>query len=149
MFNTITFNHYIMDLWKVAIQVRSALIAAIFRKSVNLSNSARKKFTSGEITNLISVDCQRVLDGMPYLVLLWGSPLKVILSLVLVYVELGLAAVIGSIGLALLIPPNIIGGKVINDLQTKQLAAKDSRIKVCMQTSLYRAQWCFTDIVFS
>ena len=64
-------------------------MSAIVRKSLKLSNSARQKFTTGEITNLISVDTQRLLDNIPYLNVLWGAPLKIIVAMVLIYRELG------------------------------------------------------------
>ena len=41
------------------------------------------------ITNLISVDTQRLLDNIPYLNVLWGAPLKIIVAMVLIYRELG------------------------------------------------------------
>ena len=64
-------------------------MSAIVRKSLKLSNSARQKFTTGEITNLISVDTQRLLDNIPYLNVLWGAPLKIVVAMVLIYRELG------------------------------------------------------------
>ena len=69
-------------------------MSAVVRKSLKLSNSARQIFTTGEITNLISVDTQRLLDNIPYLTVLWGAPVQVILALVLVYRELGIGKVI-------------------------------------------------------
>ena len=128
--NTISFSHYVVKLGEVAIQTRSALISAIFRKSLKLSSAARQKFTSGEITNLVSVDTQRVLDNVPYMGLLWGAPYQVILAIVLLYNELGVAALIGCLGILVLLPPNLIGGKIVESLQEKQMAAKDSRIKL-------------------
>ena len=127
---TISFSHYVLNLAEVAIQMRSAMISAIFRKSLKLSSTARQKFTTGEITNLVSVDTQRILDNMPYTGILWGAPYQIILALILLYNELGVAALIGTLGFAVLIPPNYVGGKVVESLQEKQLAAKDSRIKV-------------------
>ena len=128
--STISFSHYVVNLGEVAVQTRSALISAIFRKSLRLSSAARQKFTSGEITNLVSVDTQRVLDNVPYMGLLWGAPYQVVLALILLYNELGVAALIGSLGVLVLMPPNLVGGKIVESLQEKQMAAKDSRIKL-------------------
>ena len=89
LFNVFTFSHYIIQIIDVGTQIRSALVSAIVRKSLKLSNSARQKFTTGEITNLISVDTQRLLDNIPYLNVLWGAPLKIIVAMVLIYRELG------------------------------------------------------------
>ena len=125
------YSHYFIQVLDVGTQIRSVLVSAIVRKSLKLSNSARQKFTTGEITNLISVDTQHVLDNLAYIHLLWGAPLQVILALILVYQELGIESVlIGCIGLILVMPPNIIGAKYLEKFEGKQLKAKDLRIKV-------------------
>ena len=53
------------------------VINAIMRKMLKLSNSARKHFTMGQITNLVSVDAQRLLEATPYLCILWSAPYQV------------------------------------------------------------------------
>ena len=89
LFNNFTDAHYNMQIIDVGTQIRSSLVSAIVRKSLKLSNSARQKFSTGEITNLISVDTQRLLDNIPYLNELWGAPLRIIVGMVLIYRELG------------------------------------------------------------
>lgn len=54
------------------------VISAIMRKMLKLSNSARKQFTMGQITNLVSVDAQRLLEATPWLCVLWSAPYQVI-----------------------------------------------------------------------
>ena len=130
MFKSLTFQQYILCLVQVAAQVRSALISAILRKTLDLSNSARQRFTTGEITNFVSVDTQRLLDTIPYLGNLWGAPFQLAIAMALLYQELGLAALAGLIGVALLMPGNIAGSKIGGRIQEKQLKAKDARIKV-------------------
>ena len=81
-----------MQLYVFAINVRNALISAIFRKTLKLSSKTRTQHTSGEITNYISVDAQRFLDTIPYLFILWATPYQVVLTIVFLYLELGVAA---------------------------------------------------------
>ena len=123
-----------MTLVEVAINVRSVLLSAVFRKSLKLSNSSKQKFTSGNITNLMAVDAQRLLDNIPYISILWGAPYQVILAITLLYNELGIAAIIGCVALIILLPPNILCGKQVESVQAKQLIAKDSRIKVSISS---------------
>ena len=129
-FSTLTFTHAMVNLLETSIRIRTALISAICRKSLKLASSARQKYTSGEITNLVSVDTQRINDGLEYVGNLWGAPLQVVIAMWLVYREVGTAALIGSIGLLILVPLNLIGGKFVEKLETKQLSAKDSRLKL-------------------
>lgn len=97
---------------------------------MKLSNPARQKFTTGQITNLVSVDAQRIMETFPYLAILWAAPYQVILAMTFLYMELGPAALAGVAVLAILIPINAIGSKFGEILQRAQLKAKDSRVKV-------------------
>ncbi len=57
-------------------QMSSSLTSMIYRKSLVLSSAARRKFTSGEITNFMSVDADKVLM-IPYLTNVWSAPFAV------------------------------------------------------------------------
>ncbi|KAG2526976.1 hypothetical protein JM18_003048 [Phytophthora kernoviae] len=49
---------------RVGVNMRSLLLDAVYRKSLLLSSKARQKYTSGEIMTLVSVDIDRVFNGM-------------------------------------------------------------------------------------
>jgi ATP-binding cassette subfamily C (CFTR/MRP) protein 1 len=127
---TLTFHTFIQQIVIVAIQMRSSAVSAIYRKSLKLSNRARAKYTVGEITNYMSVDCQRILETVPFLPNLWSAPLNVVIAMYFLYQELGIATLGGVAVLFVLIPINVWGTKKGEDLQEQQLEAKDSRIKL-------------------
>lgn len=52
-------NQYEYHLYRISMQVRSAIIHAIYVKALTLSGYARGQYTTGEIVNLMSVDTQR------------------------------------------------------------------------------------------
>ena len=106
------------------------MVGAVYRKSLRLSNSARKKFTVGEITNFMAVDAQRLVDSVPMVHFLWSSAYVIILALAFLYLELGVSAFAGLGVLLLLIPANVWGGKKGEELQDKQMEKKDERIKI-------------------
>ena len=106
------------------------VVSTIMTKMLKLSNNARKQFTIGQITNLVSVDAQRLMESIPYLCILWSAPFQAFLGMVLVYRELGPSALAGAAVLAVLVPINALGSKFVALLQRKQLKAKDSRIKL-------------------
>ena len=56
---TMLLSHYFMSMSLVGLRIRTALTSAIYRKSLRISNSARKESTVGEIVNLMAVDAQR------------------------------------------------------------------------------------------
>ena len=80
-----------------AVNVRNALITAIFQKSLRLSSKTRTEHTTGEITNYISVDAQRYMDTIPYICIMWSTPLQVVLAFVFLYLELGTASFAGLV----------------------------------------------------
>jgi hypothetical protein len=58
-------------------RLRSALVTAIYKKSLRLANSSRQKNTVGEIVNYMSVDAQRLMDLLSYMHILWSGPLQI------------------------------------------------------------------------
>lgn len=73
----------------VGLRIRTALISAIYRKSLKMSSSARKESTVGEIVNLMSVDAQRFMDLVIYINMLWSAPLQISLALYFLWGLLG------------------------------------------------------------
>ncbi|XP_038063723.1 multidrug resistance-associated protein 1-like [Patiria miniata] len=114
----------------VGMQLRTAIIGAVYRKSLLLSNSARRSATTGEIINLMSVDAQRCMDLCTYINTLWASPLQVVLALYLLWQVLGPVVMAGFAVTILLIPINGVIAVKIRKFQAQQMAAKDARIKL-------------------
>lgn len=94
-----------------------------------LKDSIIFQFTIGEITNFMSVDCQRVLDGLPMANQIWSSPLSLVLALVLLYRELGPSSFAGVAVLAVITPLNMWGTKKGQELLEKQMEYRDMRMK--------------------
>jgi ABC transporter transmembrane region len=55
---------------RVGTRIRSALMAAIYRKSLSLSTNAKQQTTTGEVVNLVSNDSQRLLET--FIFINWG-----------------------------------------------------------------------------
>ena len=111
------------------LRVKSALVAAIYRKSLLLSNSAKTESTTGEIVNLMAVDAHRFFELSQIVNLIWSAPLQIIVSLYLLWNELGICVLGGLTVLLIMIP--IIGflTRILKRLQTKQMNFKDERVK--------------------
>lgn len=127
---TIVLSQYFHRMFLVGLRMRTALIAAIYRKALRMSNSARKESTVGEIVNLMSVDAQRFMDVTAYINMIWSAPLQIILALYLLWEVLGPSVLSGLAVMIILIPVNaLLAGKVRN-LQIKQMKNKDERVKL-------------------
>ena len=99
-------------------------------QALRLSNKARRTSTVGEIVNLMSVDAQRLMDLMSYLNMIWSAPLQIVLSLIFLYLTMGPSIFAGFAVMILMIPVNAAIATWSRRLQVKQMAFKDSRIKL-------------------
>ena len=96
LFNTILNSQCFYQEYLVGLRVKTALISAIYRKSVKLSATGRSQMTVGETTNLMSIDTQKFMDLMLYLNMIWASPLQIALSVYFLWGILGPSALAGN-----------------------------------------------------
>jgi ABC-type multidrug transport system fused ATPase/permease subunit len=115
---------------KAGLNLRTALIGAIYRKALRLSSSARKLSTVGEIVNLMSVDAQRFMDVMLYLHMVWSAPLQILLAAFFLWQTMGASVMAGVGVMIILFPINGILATILSKLQNKQMELKDQRIKM-------------------
>jgi ATP-binding cassette subfamily C (CFTR/MRP) protein 1 len=57
---TLALHQYFMHAFETGMRIKSALTAAIYRKSIRLSNEGREAKSTGDIVNLQAVDTQRL-----------------------------------------------------------------------------------------
>ncbi|KAL7635871.1 UNVERIFIED_CONTAM: hypothetical protein RMT77_013688 [Armadillidium vulgare] len=123
-------GQYFVRMFLVGLKIRTAVISAVYRKALKISNSARKESTVGEIVNLMSVDAQRFMDLITYLNMIWSAPLQIGLSLYFLWEILGASVLAGLAVMIILIP---INGYIANQqkrLQISQMKFKDNRVKL-------------------
>ena len=66
-----------------------SVITAVYRKSLRLSMSAKQADTVGNCLNLMAVDARRLNDWLPYLHNMWSSPLQIVISMVMLWEQIG------------------------------------------------------------
>ncbi|VAH23047.1 unnamed protein product [Triticum turgidum subsp. durum] len=121
---------YFQNVTRAGFRLRSTLIAAVFRKSLRLTNDSRKKFASGRITNLISTDAESLQQVCQQLHNLWSAPFRIVIAMVLLYAQLGPAALVGAIMLALLFPVQTVIISKMEKLTKEGLQRTDRRISL-------------------
>lgn len=114
----------------VGMRAKTILTAAIYRKSLRISNSARRNKTTGEIVNLMSSDAQKFQELVMFVNMLWTAPISICLALVLLYQELGAAVFAGLAVMITLMPINALIVSKNRKLQVKQMKSKDERVKM-------------------
>ncbi|KCV70415.1 hypothetical protein H696_02759 [Fonticula alba] len=130
LFQTFVLHQYFHRCFTTGMRVRVGLTAAIYRKALLLSSDARQQSTTGEVVNHMSVDAQRLQELTNYGHILWSGPFQIALSLYFLYEILGPAVFAGLAVLLLMIPINSRLAIRMRDLQKRQMASKDQRIRL-------------------
>ena len=123
-------SQYFERMFVIGVKVRTVLVAALYKKSLRISSSAKKESTVGEIVNLMSVDVQKFMDLLPYVNVLWSSLLQIALATYFIYEELGWPAFVGVAILFVSMPLNGYLASLMRKFQLEQMKLKDKRIKM-------------------
>ena len=137
----------------ICVQIRAVLTFEILSKTMRRSISLKKAddtpaertsdddteddaapATDGQVTNLVSVDVNRVSEFAAYIhFLVPEQPLTVILGIVYLVSLLGMSAVIGLILLVVMIPFQAYLSRILVSIQTRMLRATDERMNLASE----------------
>ncbi|VDO02293.1 unnamed protein product [Rodentolepis nana] len=95
-----------------------------------MSAASRGESTTGEITNLMSIDAGRLQMLMLYIHVLWSAPFQVGLAIYLIWQQIGPSVFPGVLILLIMIPINTLVAKKSKSFQEKELKTTDKRIKL-------------------
>lgn len=127
---TITLHQYFQHSFETGMRFKTALTAAIYKKSMVLSNEGRAAKSTGDIVNLQAVDAQRLQDICQYGQQVWSSPFQILLCMVSLYQLLGPSMFAGIGVMVLMVPVNGFIAKFMKKLQKTQMKNKDSRTRL-------------------
>ncbi|CAG09356.1 unnamed protein product, partial [Tetraodon nigroviridis] len=123
-------QQYFQQCFVLGMKVRTAIMAAVYKKALMISNDARKEATVGETVNLMSADAQRFNDVTNFIHLLWSCPLQIILSIVFLWLELGPSVLAGLAVMVLMVPINGVIATKARKFQVENMKFKDKRLKI-------------------
>ncbi|CBI30983.3 unnamed protein product, partial [Vitis vinifera] len=121
---------YFQNVMRVGFRLRSTLVAAIFRKSLRLTHEGRKNFPSGKITNMMTTDANALQQICQQLHALWSAPFRIIIAMVLLYQQLGVASLLGSLMLLLMLPIQTFIISKMRKLSKEGLQRTDKRVSL-------------------
>lgn len=127
---TVLLHQYFQRAFETGIRMRSALTAAIYQKSIRLSNEGRASKSTGDIVNYMAVDTQRLQDLAQFGMQLWSAPFQIILCMISLYQLVGASMFAGLAAMILMIPINGVIAKISKTLQKKQMKNKDARSRL-------------------
>ncbi|KAG7388147.1 ATP-binding cassette sub- C member 8 [Phytophthora pseudosyringae] len=124
-------RNYFFHCFEAGMRVRSAVCTAVYSKSLVLSAAARQKKTTGEITNLMSIDAQRLQELSTFINSVWFSIFQIVVACYLLWKQIGPATFAGVAVIILMLPVTAGISKLMRRLQLKLMEVKDERIKIC------------------
>ncbi|KDO16768.1 hypothetical protein SPRG_15581, partial [Saprolegnia parasitica CBS 223.65] len=123
-------RQYFFYCFETGLRLRSAIVTAVYHKSLVLSASAKGARSTGEITNLMSIDAQRLQEITNYLHAIWYAFFQILVSSYLLYRQLGIAFLAGVVVMLLIIPTTAAISTMMRSLQQRLMTVKDERVKV-------------------
>ncbi|KAI9645824.1 ATP-binding cassette glutathione S-conjugate transporter ycf1 [Ciborinia camelliae] len=127
---TMALHQYFQRAFETGMRIKTALTAAIYGKSLKLSNEGRASKSTGDIVNYMAVDTQRLQDLTQYGQQLWSAPYQIILCMISLYQLVGLSMLAGVAAMILMIPINGLIARLMKKLQQEQMKNKDSRTRL-------------------
>uniref|UniRef100_T1IW00 Uncharacterized protein n=1 Tax=Strigamia maritima TaxID=126957 RepID=T1IW00_STRMM len=122
----VTHHPYFFGVCHVGMKIRIACCNLILR----LSNAALNDTTAGHMVNLLSNDVSRFDQGIVLLHFLWVGPLQAGIATYILWVELGVACIIGIMILILLIPVQIFMGRLFWSYRIQTARFTDDRLRL-------------------
>ncbi|XAR64442.1 Xenobiotic-transporting ATPase [Bertholletia excelsa] len=117
---------------RIGIRVRSGIMDLIYKKSLLINCGGT---SNGKVINFMTVDVERIGDFFWYIHGVWLLPVQVTLALIILYKNLGatpsIAALLATI---FVMASNTPMANLQENLHTKIMEAKDSRIKATSET---------------
>lgn len=123
-------SHYYYLMYRVGTRVQTCLTAAVYKKTLRLSNNARRERTAGEIVNLMSIDIDRFQQISPQTMQYWSVPLQIGLALFFLWREIGASVMSGVAVMLALFPINFLITMLVRKWQVEQMYYKDERTKM-------------------
>ncbi|XP_035982452.1 canalicular multispecific organic anion transporter 1 [Fundulus heteroclitus] len=130
LLQSLLLQQYFQRCFVLGMKVRTALMAAVYKKALVMSNDNRKESTVGETVNLMSADAQRFNDVTNFIHLLWSCPLQIIVSIVFLWMELGPSTLAGLGVMVLMVPINGLLANQARKFQIENMKFKDKRLKI-------------------
>ena len=87
MIVNISATFFIWQVNKISLGMKSSLIGAVYSKAMKSKPVALSAYSTGEITNFMSTDVNRVVNFCPSFHQFWSLPFQVVASLVLLYLQ--------------------------------------------------------------
>ncbi|CAD8204753.1 unnamed protein product [Paramecium octaurelia] len=127
--NLLSMSHSRFMMKVYGYDIMSVISLEIMSKCLKISMLSNTERSIGEITNLIQVDVQRLIQAPNNVVNMIIIPIQLCITLTYIYKEIGSSVIVGIVIIILSILQNNYVGKQIVKAQKLVLKSKDNRVK--------------------
>jgi ATP-binding cassette subfamily C (CFTR/MRP) protein 1 len=127
-------RHYFFRCYRVGLKIRTAVLLAIYQKALTIDSAYYQNHPVGQVTNLMSVDVQRLQDVVTQLHAVWYSFLQIVLAMYFLWQQLGPSCLAGVLVILLSIPFTAVTSMWMGKLQKKLMEKKDDRVQCNQET---------------
>lgn len=90
-------RQYFWLCFRTGMNLRAAVVTAVYAKTMVISGDALSRRTTGEISNLMSVDAGRLQELTPYLHAVWYSVFQIVLAMYCLWQQMGVSCLAGTV----------------------------------------------------
>ncbi|KAI9094069.1 ABC transporter type 1, transmembrane domain-containing protein [Phlyctochytrium arcticum] len=126
---------------RIGMRVRAVIIGQIYSKALFRRSAAQQATTTnaegseestsastGQVTNLMAVDAQKILEVSSYLTYYVASPLQIVICIGLLLTVLGWPALAGVAVMLIMTPTGVFIGQLMGKMQKRLIKATDKRM---------------------
>ncbi|KAL3794688.1 hypothetical protein ACHAW5_009753 [Stephanodiscus triporus] len=113
-----------------AIYIRTAVSTLLFSKALTVSAAGRAQTSTGQVVNMMSNDTQQLQRFLQFFGLTLVAPIQIVISLILIYRQVGNATWVGIAFMVLLVPVNGVIFSKVSTMRRRVLKYSDARVKM-------------------
>ncbi|KAF0977347.1 hypothetical protein FDP41_003339 [Naegleria fowleri] len=111
-------------------RLKTGLSAAIYKKSLKLSNAAKLKLNSGDVINFMAIDSNKLCGLLTYLHMVWSGVFQISVCLIMLFSLIGWSTLAGFAIIIVVIPLNGLIARVVARIRKILLKFTGERIKM-------------------
>ncbi|MQL95703.1 hypothetical protein Taro_028370 [Colocasia esculenta] len=122
-------RHWFFNARRFGMRMRSAIMAAVFRKQLNLSSLGRRNHSTGEVVNYIAVDAYRLGEFPWWFHMAWSMPVQLLSAVFVLLCMVGMGALPGLVLLLICGFFNVPFARSLKNSQLRFMAGQDERLR--------------------
>lgn len=123
-------NSMFLNVCFFGVTCRTALMEALYRKVLRLSETSLQQSSLGQIMTLVSADLERVFMGCQMSLMLVTSPILLIACMVLLFLEVGIIPTLSGFSIAaIVLPLNVFVARMTGTRKRRMLELTDARCR--------------------